>query len=150
MSVKVTGSRNFSGQMKKLGAAFNDAVDDGTFLTANEIRTYAIKSIQEVSAGRQVQRSRQGGGGTYTHTAAAEGQAPNTDNGDLVRSIAVEKVAPATFHIGSNLDYASFLEFGTKKMRARPWLQPAFRAMQNNLISNISEAANIYIKRLPQ
>ena len=149
MSVKVTGSRDFSRQMKRLGSAFNDAADAGTFVTANEIRTYALKSIQEVSSGNQVKRSRQGGG-TYTHTAAAEGQAPNTDTGKLVASIATEKVANATFHIGSNLDYASFLEFGTKKIRARPWLQPAFRAMQNNLISNISETVNLYIKRLPQ
>ena len=149
MSVKVTGQRDFKRQMQKLGAAFNDAVDDGTFVTANEIRTYAIKSIHEVSSGRQVQRSWQGGG-TYTHTAAAAGQAPNNDNGDLVKSIAAEKVGAAKYHIGSNLPYASWLEFGTKKMDARPWLMPAFRARQNGLISNISEVVSIYIKRLAQ
>ena len=78
--------------MKRLGVAFDDAVDKGTFVTANEIRSYAIKSIAETSSGKQVQRSKQGGG-TYTHTAAAKGQAPNTDTGKLVASIAAERVA---------------------------------------------------------
>jgi HK97 gp10 family phage protein len=147
VSVKITGERDFSRAMRRLGVAFNDAVDKGTFVTANEIRTYAIKSIQETSSGRQVQRSRQGGG-TYTHTAAAEGQAPNTDTGKLVASLAAERVNDATYHIGSGLDYASWLEFGTSKMGARPWLNPAFRAKKNNLIVNISEVINLYIDRL--
>tara|TARA_R110000772_G_scaffold246578_1_gene360281 strand:+ start:90 stop:527 length:438 start_codon:yes stop_codon:yes gene_type:complete len=145
----MTGERDFSRAMKRLGVAFNDAVDKGTFVTANEIRTYAIKSIQETSSGRQVKRSKQGGG-TYTHTAAAEGQAPNSDTSKLVTSIAAERVSDATYHIGSGLDHASWLEFGTKKMGARPWLNPAFRARQNGLISNISEVVNLYIDRLPK
>ena len=135
--------------MKRLGVEFNNAVNEGTFITSNEVRTYAIQSIQEVSSGNQVQRSRQGGG-TYTHTAAAEGQAPNTDTGKLVASIAVERVGVARYVIGSNLDYASWLEFGTKKMDARPWLNPAFRARQNNLIANISEVVENYIGGLPR
>ena len=149
MSTKITGQRDFSRAMKRLGVAFDDAVDKGTFVTANEIRSYAIKSIAETSSGKQVQRSKQGGG-TYTHTAAAKGQAPNTDTGKLVASIAAERVGDARYHIGSGLDYASWLEFGTKKMGARPWLNPAFRARQNNLISNISEVVNLYIDRLPK
>ncbi len=147
MSVKVTGLRDFKVQMQKLGAAFDDAVDDGVFVTANDVRTYAIKSIQETSSGQQVRRSKQGGG-TYTHTAAAKGQAPNNDNGDLVRSIAVEKAGNAKYHIGSNLDYGGFLEFGTSKMGARPWLQPAMQANRKNLINNIQKTVDIYIGRL--
>ena len=147
MSVKVTGLRDFKVQMQKLGDAFNDAVDDGVFVTANDVRTYAIKSIQETSSGQQVRRSKQGGG-TYTHTAAAKGQAPNTDTGNLVASIAVEKVGNAKYHIGSGLDYAEFLEFGTSKMGARPWLQPAMQANRKNLINNIQKTVDIYIGRL--
>ena len=147
MSVKVSGMRNFQTQMRKLGDSFDEAVDQGVFITAEEVRTYAIKSIQEVSPGNQVKRSRQGGG-TYTHTAASIGQAPNTDTGKLVASIASEKVSDATYHIGSNLDYAEFLEFRTSKMGARPWLHPAIRVNANNLVTNISEVVEIYMKRL--
>ena len=147
MSTKITGMKDFKSQMRRLGVAFDDAVDQGVFVTAGDVRTYAIKSIQEVSSGKQVNRSRQGGG-TYTHTAAAKGQAPNNDTGDLVKSISAEKAGDATYHVGSNLPHASWLEFGTKKMGARPWLQPAFRAKEKNLISNISEVVELYIDRL--
>lgn len=147
MSVKVSGMRNFQDQIRKLGASFDDAVDQGVFVTAQEVRTYAIKSIQEQSAGQQVRRTRQGGG-SYTHVAAAVGQAPNTDTGKLVSSIATDKSAESTYRIGSNLPYATWLEFGTKKMGARPWLHPAIRAKESRLMENIEKVVDIYIGRL--
>ena len=148
MSVKIIGQRDFKNKMKMLGDAFGDAVDGGAFVTANEIRTDAIKSIQAVSPGRQVQRVSQGGGDTYTHTAAAEGSAPNTDTGKLVSSVAAEKIGSGVYHIGSKLDYAEWLEFGTSKMGARPWLDPAFRAKAQHLIINITDVVDRQIKRL--
>ena len=147
MSVKIIGQRDFKNKMKMLGDAFGDAVDGGAFVTANEIRTDAIKSIQAVSPGRQVQRVSQGGGDTYTHTAAAEDTAPNTDRGGLVRSIAVEVNKSGLYAlVGSNLDYAGFLEMGTSKMGARPWLEPALRKNRDNLNKNLSAAADAIIK----
>lgn len=148
MSVKVTGTKSFQLAMKKLGNSFDDAVDQGVFVTAQEVRTTAVKSIQEVSAGRQVQRSRQGGGGTYTHTAAAAGNAPNTDTGKLVASIATDKRDSGIYRIGSNLPYASYLEFGTSRMGSRPWLQPVMQAKRKNMIKNIQKVVDIYIERL--
>ena len=148
MSVTVTGMRDFKSQIKKLGPLFSDAVDQGVFVTSEEVRAYAVKSIQETSPGRQVQRTKQGGKGTYTHTAAAKNYAPNSDTGKLVTSIASNKTGNGTYKVGSGLDYASWLEFGTKKMDARPWLQPAMRANGHNLIVNISEVVDIFIERL--
>ena len=147
MTIIVTGAKQLKAKLKMLGAGMGDAILGGVILTANQVRTDAIKSIQNKSGGRQVQRSRQGGG-TYTHTASATGGAPNTDTGTLVSSIAVEKVGDSTFHIGSNLDYSAFLEFGTSKMGARPWLQPAMQANSKNLISNIQKTVDIYIGQL--
>ena len=119
-----------------------DAIFGGVILTANEIRTDAIKSIQNKSGGTQVSRSRQGGG-TYTHTASAAGGAPNTDTGKLVASIAVEPNKSGVYAlVGSNLDYGGFLEFGTSKMGARPWLEPALRKNKDNLQRNINAAAD--------
>jgi len=147
VSVKVSGMRNFQTQIRKLGDSFGDAVNAGVFLTASEMRTYAIKSIQEQSPGKSVKRSRQGGG-TYPHVAASPGQAPNTDTGKLVASIAVEKKAESTYFVGSGLSYAKYLEFGTSKMLARPWLQPAIRANRNALIDNIEKAVDLAVKGL--
>jgi len=59
------------------------------------------------------------------HTASAPGQAPANVTGSLVRSIVVNKSNnKATVSISK--DYAVFLEFGTSKMRPRPFILPAF------------------------
>ena len=60
------------------------------------------------------------------HTASAAGQSPANQTGDLVKSIKVSKSKnKATISISKN--YAVFLEFGTSKMRPRPFILPAFQ-----------------------
>ncbi len=147
MSVTVSGDDELKRRLLSLGKDMTKAMRSGVLLTANQIRTDAIKSIQGQSFGTYVQRSNQGGGGTYTHIASAPGSAPNTDTGKLVSSIAVEMDASEPEgYVGSNLDYASYLEFGTKnkkgvaKMLPRPWLLPAANANEDNLESNITKA----------
>ena len=59
------------------------------------------------------------------HTSSAPGQAPANVTGALVRSIKVNKEKnKSTIKIEKN--YAIFLEFGTSKMRPRPFIIPAF------------------------
>ena len=147
MSVKVSGMRNFQTQIRKLGDSFGDAVNNGVFLTASEMRVYAIKSIRTPSPGKPVKRRSQGGA-LKNHVAAAPGESPNVDNGKLIESIAVEKSADMTYFVGSELKYAKYLEFGTSKMLARPWLQPAIRANRNALIDNIEKAVDLAVKGL--
>jgi HK97 gp10 family phage protein len=146
MSTTVTGDRDLVRKLNRLGSKMNDAVDQGVELTANEVRTDAIKSIMSKSAGHPVRRSRQGGG-TYAHIAANVGQAPNNDNGDLVKSIAVEKESDAHYVVGSNLEYSAWLEMGTKKMGAHPWLEPALRRNIDNLTRNVSKTADLAIQK---
>lgn len=59
------------------------------------------------------------------HRASAPGQAPATDTGILVSSIYNEDRGRYTRAIGSRLDYAYYLEFGTLKISARPSWVPA-------------------------
>ncbi len=146
MSVTVTGQEELRRVMLSLGRDMEKALAQGVFLTAQDIRTHAIKSIQKQNFGTYTTRSRQGGG-TYTHIAAAPGMAPNTDTGKLVNSIAVEMDwKDASAEIGSNLDYSSFLEFGTVEMEPRPWLSPAVDANRGNMQENLVKAAMATIK----
>jgi HK97 gp10 family phage protein len=147
VSVSVTGAEELKRKMLMLGDQMEQAAEEGVFLTAQEVRTYAIKSIQEQSPGAVVSRSRQGGG-TYPHVAAAEGEAPNTDTGRLVSSIAAEKVGDAEYEVGTGLDYGDYLEMGTVHMRPRPWLIPALNANSDNLFKNIEKAADLRIKKM--
>jgi HK97 gp10 family phage protein len=146
VTVTVTGDKELNRKLNKLGIKMGKAIDDGVFITAQGVRTDAIKSIQNKSPGKVVQRSRQGGG-TYSHVASNEGQAPNTDTGKLVASIALDKQSDANYLVGSNLQYAAWLEFGTSKTGARPWLEPAMRKNINDLIKNINKAADLTIKK---
>jgi HK97 gp10 family phage protein len=147
VSAVITGQEELKRVLLSLGRDMEQALAQGVFLTAQQIRTHAIKSIQEQGFGSYVQRSRQGGG-TYTHIAAAPGKAPNTDTGKLVSSIAVEMDwDDASAEVGSNLDYSAFLEFGTTQMEPRPWLSPAVDAKRDNMQKNIAKAAINTIKK---
>ena len=59
------------------------------------------------------------------HRASREGEAPATDTGTLVSSIYTSKISKLTSVVGSRLDYAYYLEFGTINIDPRPSWQPA-------------------------
>lgn len=60
-----------------------------------------------------------------SHTSSAPGQAPANWTGKLLKSIKVQKTK-GLFYVVVAAKYAEFLEFGTSKMRARPFILPAF------------------------
>lgn len=121
--VEVQGTEEVARNMAKLAKKYGQAAVEGAIAAAELVRSDAIRSVQDQSPGEIVERSR-AGGGTYEHTAAKEGEAPNTDTGRLVQSIQVDVQGKAVF-VGSSLDYAGWLENGTRRMGARPWLFPA-------------------------
>ena len=59
------------------------------------------------------------------HTSSAPGQSPANWTGQLLRSIKVQKAKGIAF-VYITAKYAEFLEFGTSKMRPRPFIIPAF------------------------
>lgn len=50
--------------------------------------------------------------------------------------------------IGSNLDYARFLEFGTSRMQARPYVRPVAEIMRRRTPLIINEAVADAVARL--
>lgn len=71
-------------------------------------------------------------------TGAAKLLAP-VDTGNLRSSISHKRSEKFTERIGTGVEYAGFLEYGTRFMRARPYLFPA-------LIDNRREVKNILTK----
>lgn len=47
------------------------------------------------------------------------------DTGNLRNSITHQRTGPKEEVIGSNVEYAPYVELGTKKMKSRPFLRPA-------------------------
>lgn len=129
-------------KLGEVGAAFDKAANsstiDGTFL----VHSNAIKSIQMNTDGEKVTRYNP----KREVSVSKPGDPPNTDTGRLVQSIQfefVEKTGKQTGIVGTNLRYGAWLEFGTEKMAARPWLAPA-------LSKAAKEIGAIFEKRLAE
>ena len=93
---------------------------------ANMVRNTAVKSIQQ----------HQSQGVTYgNHTASTAGNPPNSDTGYLASNIFVKKDNNGKgASVASRADYSEALEFGTSKMGARPFLQPALEENRRKII----------------
>lgn len=92
---------------------------------ANLVRNTAVESINQ---GAKTGITYEKYNPRRTHTASADGEPPATDTGLLVNNIVVIMDIAAkglTANVESRADYSAFLEFGTSKMGARPFLQPA-------------------------
>jgi len=64
------------------------------------------------------------GGGSQNlslqHQASAPGEAPALDTGRLMNSVYINELSASSFEIGTKLDYAFWLEHGTRKIAPRP------------------------------
>lgn len=68
----------------------------------------------------------------YVKTDASR-RAP-VDTGNLSNSINVTSISDGTATIGTNLEYAPHVEYGTIKMRAQPYMRPAIDENRQMLI----------------
>lgn len=66
--------------------------------------------------------------------------------GALMRSITTERIGDGEYKVGSSLVYAPFVEFGTSKMRAQPYLRPAVETVFASLPSEVQEILEAKIK----
>ena len=55
------------------------------------------------------------------------------DTGRLRNSITTAKEGKTTAYVGTNTEYAPYVEFGTHKMRAQPYLRPAAEKVRQRL-----------------
>jgi HK97 gp10 family phage protein len=61
------------------------------------------------------------------------GETPGVDTGALRASIYTEKLETFTWQISVGVEYGAYLEFGTSKMAARPFMQPMAMRLQKNV-----------------
>jgi len=62
-------------------------------------------------------------------------------SGRLARRVTVETTPDGlAATVGTDLDYGTFLEFGTRRMAARPWLRPAFLDLRARLRARLARA----------
>lgn len=97
----------------------------------NDVRNFAITNIAQ---GIKTGNIRPDGS-----RASASGEFPATDQGTLIQNI-TGVIAPQGFsgHVESKANYSSFLEFGTSRMGARPFLQPSLEQVRPKVRSLIN------------
>lgn len=81
------------------------------------------------------------------HVPSAPGEPPNFDTGHLAGAIETARVGDLEFEVSSNAEYSAALEFGTSKMAARPFMQPAAREMRGKGEELVAEAVRREIKK---
>ena len=80
--------------------------------------------------------------GGKIHRASAPGQPPAVDTGRLRASITHEMQTEGqrvTARVGTNVEYAKELEFGTRRIAARPFLRPILTARKAELVEQFAK-----------
>lgn len=100
-------------------AAAGRLADQRAGLRAQELRTEIVEQLSQPGRGREYRR------GNVTHRASAPGDPPAVDTGRLRQSLGVQRIGNGHYRVGTNVEYAPLLEFGTRQMAARPFMRPA-------------------------
>lgn len=129
--MEIDGAQSLIQQLNQLNASGRQVVEDVITNLTLETHQFAVTGIQSGPASGKVYQKYKP---NRTHQASAPGQYPMTDTGRLASSVKFE--LPQTdlvARVGTNLKYGAFLEFGTSKMEARPWLLRSFLRAQVGL-----------------
>ena len=92
------------------------------YRSAMRIQSAAVKRIQRGPASGEVYEKYNP---RRTHQASAPGEPPMSDIGRLASSIEWNADSILEASVFSRVEYAPYLEFGTKNMEARPFLLPS-------------------------
>lgn len=83
------------------------------------------------------------------HQASAPGEPPASRTGNLLNSFQIQVTETATMvtvSVGNTARYANFLEFGTRKMAARPFMRPAYANKKSEIIAAIYDEIQKAVK----
>lgn len=146
MKAQLNGTTELKRALAEFGINADKELADIVRGTAQNVRTHAIRSIQRGTKS----------GITYekidpkrTHRASAPGEAPATDTGRLANSIQAD-IEGKSATVFTNLEYAPWLEFGTRTIEPRPFMFPALEkerpAWNRRLDRIVDQAAKGIIK----
>ena len=136
VTIRLEGSEQLQRELRRLSGDLREEAGKAVLATAVEMRADIVKSIQRGPAS----------GVTYekykprrTHTASAPGQPPMSDTGYLANRITFDRLGDLTAVVGTKVDYAVHLEYGTERMAARPFFRPAVERMRPKYIGKLEE-----------
>jgi HK97 gp10 family phage protein len=136
VTIRLEGSDQLQRQLRRLSDDLREEAGNVVKAVGIEMRADIVTSIQRGPAsGITYKKSNP----TRTHTASAPGQPPMSDTGRLANSITFDRVGDLTATVGSALNYAPWLEYGTSRMAARPFFRPAVERMRPIYIGKLED-----------
>ena len=123
LRMRITNKPNFDRNINDISKKTLRNLQRAVRISANDVRNEAITSINSnPRAGGETTRYNP----KRTIRISKEGDPPASDTGFLASNIhLVMDGDQLGASVESRAEYSSFLEFGTRKMRARPFMQPA-------------------------
>jgi HK97 gp10 family phage protein len=95
---------------------------------------------------RQAQRDGLEAGARIVETHAKINTTPNVDTGTLRNSIQVDSVTPTQAIIAPHTDYAEYLEFGTSRMQAYPYMRPAIDEHEGEIVAAVADTVAAFVE----
>ena len=119
-----------------------DDIYDVLVTGGQNIRNRIIKSMRDSPKTGKLYFVRMQGSKRIMHRASSPGNYPRPSSGDLIRSIQMDERIDEV-EVGSMItksNYPMFLEKGTARMAARPWLERSFKAYEPDIKRNLMRA----------
>ena len=137
MAIEVKGLADINAALTEFLVDTDKAIAEAIGKTAFSVQRTAVLDIRKPSPGEPIKR------GNIIHVQSKDGDAPNTDTGRLINSLAVNHTRGAHFaHVFTNLDYGFFLE----TVHNRPFLEPAKEKEIPDFSSRMKEAIDKQVK----
>ena len=140
ITMQLEGGDQLAAALRAYGAAAEKHVGDAVNATGLELRADIVKAYQRGPKSGRVYTHyfftdgngnlRQGRKRDKPHQASAPDEAPATDTGNLASRIDFKREGATSATVGSQVVYASMLEFGTSRIAPRPAWVPATEAMR--------------------
>jgi len=130
----VSGNDELLRKLHKLQTAVSGGTGKAMLAGALVLEDFIEESMHEDHHGRIYSR------GGRTHQASAPGETPAIDFGHLVNSIESSLIDSTSSQVATDSDIAPFLEFGTSRMEARPFMRPAADEHEEDVVQAVSKA----------
>lgn len=141
ITMTVRGGEQLRRNLDRLaGAERRRAQRDGLEAGIRVVEAHVKTALQTPGSGEVYTR------GSVSHRASAPGQPPAIDTGNLIGSVHVDEITPTQAILGVHAEYAEYLEFGTYKMEARPFLRPALDEHEGEIVAAVRDTVAAFVE----
>lgn len=121
--MKINGGKALADALRNASKDVQQQASDAVLDFATDMHSDVVRAVQRGPASGVVYEKYTP---RRTHQASAPGQAPMSDTGRLASSIYFQQRGKVSAVVGTKIQYAAFLEYGTRRMAKRPFFAPAF------------------------